>query len=138
MRKEHRTQVAVIALSLGCVTLLTVAIYAGLLWMKGNAPPTEAPMTGEFCDRSMAIGNTIIHAIDAYHTDTGTYPTKLNDLVPQYLAEITNPVAGTREWYYYVHETNNGYTLKFASNEFGPQYPCMYWRSDTGEWHADF
>ena len=50
--------------------------------------------------QSKAIGNKILDAIDQYHADNGSFPERLEDLVPKYLKEVKPPTAGTREWQY--------------------------------------
>jgi hypothetical protein len=64
-------------------------------------------------------GDAIAHALDAYHAKHGEYPFRLDDLRPEFLAEVPQPTAGNRAWDYSRIPETDGYWLAVMASEFG-------------------
>jgi len=87
-------------------------------------------------DETVRNGNRIIAALEQYRDEHGCYPDKLNDLSPEYLAEIPSATWGLGEWKYeadvndfdlHVDEsihTGDGYHLwlRYLGKESGWQF----------------
>src|SRR4051812_34229627 len=51
-------------------------------------------------DRSIATGNLVAAAVEKYRAANAKFPAKLSDLVPDYLSNVPDPVAGDGRWHY--------------------------------------
>jgi len=65
-------------------------------------------------------GDIVCHAIDAYRAKTGKYPSRLEDLQPEFLREIPQPSVGYRRWEYMLVDHGSNYWLHVVASEFGP------------------
>jgi hypothetical protein len=76
-------------------------------------------------------GDTIIGALNEYHSDQGRYPEKLDDLVPTHLAELKEP--GTMWGWLYIAEKEN-FTLGYVEyiDEWG--YSICKYSAVIPEW----
>jgi hypothetical protein len=65
-------------------------------------------------------GEIVCQAIDAYRTKTGKYPSRLEDLKPEFLREIPQPTVGHKQWDYMLIDQGTNYWLRVVASEFGP------------------
>jgi hypothetical protein len=65
-------------------------------------------------------GEVVCHAIDAYREKTGKYPSRLEDLQPEFLREIPQPTVGHKQWDYMLIDQGTNYWLHVVASEFGP------------------
>jgi len=88
----------------------------------GIIPTDEPPGVGEKADKGYAFSEPIIKALDQYKTDHGTYPEKLDELVPGYLP--TKPSVTEELEYSY---SGHGDTYSFSFHYRGPGLnTCTY------------
>lgn len=66
-------------------------------------------------------GNVVCQAIDSYRAKTGRYPTRLEDLQPDFLREVPQPTVGDKEWDYILIDQGTDYWLRVSASEFGQQ-----------------
>ena len=82
--------------------------------------------------QTIAIGDEIIKALEAYKSDHGRYPTSLNALVPAYLQEIKAPTWGIGAWNYVLLKPNEEYFILRArvkeKNRPGLYYDSSTWK----------
>jgi hypothetical protein len=79
-------------------------------------------------------GDVVCHAIDAYRAKTGKYPSRLEDLEPEFLREIPQPTVGHRQWDYMLIDQGANYWLHVVASEFGPSLDKS---ADTGWEYMD-
>jgi hypothetical protein len=66
-------------------------------------------------------GDVVRNALKEYRTKTGSFPEKLDALVPQYLNAIPQPTVGKRIWKYDVYADGQAYTISPAlRSEYEP------------------
>ena len=82
---------------------------------------------GDWSDRavreSQKRGNAIVIALEQFKSDQGEYPQSLAELIPDYLVEIEQPIAGTQPWQYKRNTdgTGTGFSLAFGDgSDFEP------------------
>ena len=90
------------------------------------------------CDSSApdalnVAGNQIVSALEAYRADHGNYPLKLEELQPDYLADVPEANWGNREWHYTPSETQYGLHVCRGQDH----YPCYYYSSKSKQWVFD-
>jgi hypothetical protein len=86
---------------------------------------------------SIESGNRIIRAVDAFQEKEKKLPVALDELVPAYLDQIEPPLAGTRQWYYWLQHDQKHFHLQVVANE--DKYPSLNYDStypDIG-WYQD-
>lgn len=116
------------------VTTLVVAAGAGVyLYAHRDESALEA---------SKQRGARIVEGLAAYERETGTYPTRLEDLVPEYLPAVEPPLWGLQRWRYrtYMPEAPVQpqdssalyFQLSVAADPSG--YPVLYYDFATGRW----
>jgi hypothetical protein len=131
--------------------LLIVAACAALLgtgWIVdrrrddlayGEPAPAWA-LTGEApIIESKNNGDLVVVALGSYRKDHGTYPARLRDLVPKYVAQLPRPWNRAGCWHYVNEDHGNRFELSFGTD---PQYddssayphPRWMWDSKAGEW----
>ncbi len=111
------------------IILLLVAGFLAMIVLFSSYLNAEAKK------ETMAIGNTIIAALQAYRKDLGEYPESLETLKPIYLKEIPQPIWGNKEWKYERFE-NDMFQLAVGENK--DMYPCLYYNSyDMAHWTYD-
>ncbi len=81
---------------------------------------------------SIAIGNTIVIQIKKYRAKYGKFPDRLDDLVPEFLPAIPDPVAGERKWRYSFNEYRFYLQCSVPSG-----YPHYIYDQKTNEWYED-
>ena len=119
---KRRFKVPLVA---SAVTLGLTACGVGLLWVvfPGYAYSIfcEAPWSGDRINESIRRGDTIVAAIKAFKQKRGVYPDSLKELVPEFIAKIPSPTAGTCEWKYERDKPGQGayYNLAFGSHAHG-------------------
>lgn len=64
---------------------------------------------------------TVIRALYMYQKAHGTFPSKLADLIPEYLDTLPTPL-GSKDFFYST-DSVNGFNLSF---EIRPHYGCGY------------
>lgn len=88
--------------------------------------------TGEFRAQALA-GQPIVRAIDKYRDQTGSYPTSLTNLVPNYLAEVPDIADEANRklpgWEY--RTLTNGsvvsFSLRYYMGRGGVEYEAGKW-----------
>jgi len=86
----------------------------------------EPPGVGEKAERGYAALDPVIKALEQHHTDKGTYPESLDELVPGYTASI--PTEVNDESIFYA-KTGESYSLAF--HYIGPgMNTCTYTPED--------
>ena len=92
-------------------------------------------------DAAIKQGDVILAAIKEYHTENGTYPSILTDLVPNTLSEIPSPTGNEEFWSY--HSWPEGSHLHGGEFELSHDYggwllatnPVIY--SKGNSWSID-
>jgi hypothetical protein len=93
-------------------------------------PPGKGPVAR----RGYNICAPAINALDAYHSDHGLYPEKLDELVPQYLPRVPSPMADRRlESVTYKLRPADSYQLEFRYVGPGMNY-CDYSPKPQARW----
>ena len=59
-------------------------------------------------------GDTICRALEAYRARTGKVPDRLDQLQPDFLAEIPQPTVGQGAWTYETYQSGRSYNLSVA------------------------
>jgi hypothetical protein len=70
------------------------------------------------------IASEIVAALEKYRTEHGTYPERLSDLVPKYIAEIKPPRYGAKKWDYVYHANRDLFSLVLPAQK---SYEVSYW-----------
>lgn len=125
-------RIMIIAISMTCVAICTV-LFAFNIFV--SARDGRETWTNQSVASSIQYGNTVVSAINSYYDANGTYPQKLELLLPQYLQAIPLPTAGTRMWKYTIAPDQQSYTLQFSMNK--DLYPSVYWNSKMRTWVHD-
>ena len=81
--------------------------------------------------KTIAIGDEIVNALEAYRLEHGQYPSSLEMLVPKYLDKIKSPPWGNSGWQYMGSPI--GLTVGYKSH--GGLYPNMSYHSKHGWIH---
>lgn len=69
--------------------------------------------------RAQSEGQVIVQAIENYIQANGSAPSKLNDLVPQYLPKFPDAPKGFIYWHYWPPDNSNAsYWLKIDSENY--------------------
>jgi len=86
-------------------------------------------------EESKKRAEPIIVALEEYFSVHGTFPKRLEDLVPEYIEELPPPTAGTRQWRYKPRE--RAFSLSFGYGK--DHYPnCTFsWSSSGKRWIVD-
>ena len=106
-----------------------VMVFTQLNWYPSNI------------EKSENIAYSIISAIYYYKKFHGRLPSKLDDLVPDYLSSIPEPTTG--DYHYYYHFYKEEFYIKFGfptgaeKPESANLYPFAVYYSDTGKWKID-
>jgi hypothetical protein len=81
-------------------------------------------------------GDKIAFALDKYYQHHDTYPSSLNELVPEYLLKLDNPTVGNYKWEYteHINIESNSYTLMVYGRDRDLS-PVLY--RDKNEWYMD-
>jgi hypothetical protein len=83
---------------------------------------------------TMRRGDQIMEALQAFRAAHGRYPGQLEELCPQFLAEIPLPTAGERRWKYSVLLSGDVELIFGLGHDF---YPCYYKSNIHNNWHVD-
>lgn len=135
----------ILAIGCGSVVLLVcvggmVAVMAGPLVIELAKEMTvkDLGMNEAQTTESERRGEAIIEALQAYHEANGRYPDSLDALVPEHLAEVQPPTAGTGAWEYAAGEDGQRFFLQFGVGQ--DMYPSHSISSDTlGQgWYRDY
>lgn len=84
---------------------------------------------------SKRAGTAVVAGLAAYHGEHGTYPDRLDELVPHYLSEVPPPTWGLGRWSYERYSPVEGviyFRIAVAANASG--YPVLYYDFATGRW----
>lgn len=142
--KNPRRRTILTSFAIAAASLLLVALTAAWYWKRtggwygvealidGHNPLGLVPPTPQGVNESHARGDKIVTAIHAFHVKHNRYPAQLEDLVPEFLAEIEPPTVGACEWEYRIDE-NGAFVLGFF---VGPSYE-RDWHEGGGGWHHD-
>ena len=117
MRVRHFQIIPVALIGLGvCGVYMYTSVYPHLLgWSSAQMK------------ESRLRGNRIIEALEQYKTTQSFYPGTLQELVPTFLADIQNPLCGTRLWHYEVYGGGHQFSLGFQGSD--DREPVL-WSSD--------
>lgn len=97
--------------------------------------------TADRVHESQQRGDEIVHALESFRAAKGRCPDELDELVPQYLRAIQDPVAGFPAWRYCTLLTPGAsldqqtFELYFAYEPYS--YPNSSYRPDRKSWHVD-
>lgn len=86
-------------------------------------------------EESKRVGAEVVAGLIAYHSDEGTYPERLDELVPQYLPEVPPPTWGLERWSYERYSPADDivyFRIAVAANESG--YPVLYYDLAASRW----
>jgi len=83
--------------------------------------------------RNEANGNLIVAAIDEHHRVNGSFPHRLEDLVPRFLPEIPRAEYATWE----ITFSMDGSVLYLAFDGGGDRDPDGFWNSKDRGWISD-
>ena len=82
---------------------LSVAVFAFLVWKRHELHETKRN------------GETIVRALETFHTDHGFYPESLSELTPTCISEIPPARRGEALWIY--HREEGGFSLQANEDE---------------------
>lgn len=116
----------------GCRKLLVLAV--GLLLV--NIISACSNWTRENINESQRRGDEIVSALETYQAKHHSYPAKLKELVPMYLAEIKPPLAGNKQWEY-VAGGNEGKGFYLGFGDDPDTDPVSYFSYNSKEWVMD-
>jgi len=105
-RRRHR---AVRTLILCTLAALVLGIGFIRLWGKST-------WNRETIEASYVTGDRIANALHHYYTKHGSYPGRLDVLVPTFIGQIDPPSAGLPTWRYTVSHDMKHYELSFCDN----------------------
>ena len=88
----------------------------------------EPPGVGEKAERGYAACTPIIEALNTYKKAHGSYPTDLEELVPDTIASVPGEFKDGEIWY---EKTEAGYILNFTY--FGPGMNICKYSPEAGE-----
>ena len=79
----------------------------------------------------------MVGALEAYHSERGTYPPSLDELVPDYLPSVPDPAWGLGRWTYrrYAGDAAGApvyFSLAVPANDSG--YPVLFYDVTMGSW----
>lgn len=143
-RPPSKTQKGCLVLG-GLALALTAALCAGF-WrigglygvdamLSGTDPMKLTPTSPAGERESRKHGDRIIDAIYRYRKTKGAFPSRLEELVPEYTTEIEAPTVGDRKWVY-QSSSSVSFTLHFV---VGPTYENDMFRGgpEKGSWSSD-
>lgn len=128
MRRLPWAEIVVTALAIGA----GAGVYA---WAHRDSPRLA---------ETKVLGTEVVAALEAYRSDEGTYPASLDDLAPEYLAAVPDPVWGLGRWSYQRYSPSRAdsardaaanvvyFSLAVAASESG--YPVLYYDVTVGGW----
>ncbi|HEX6133341.1 MAG TPA: hypothetical protein VFZ24_05245 [Longimicrobiales bacterium] len=96
-------------------------------------------------EESKRRGSTLVQALQRYHAERGTYPERLEELVPQYTAAVEPPTWGLRQWRYRRYTaaeltmdadatTRNDVFFHLSVAADGSGYPMLFYDPAIGSW----
>jgi hypothetical protein len=113
-------------ISLVCASALVIAL-------SGCGQDWTAAKIAE----SQRRGNEIVAALERFRANRGEFPKELEELVPDYVAEIIKPVAGSRKWCYARTPDAQDFCLLFGRGDHCyPSYGFQYRDKEDG-WTKD-
>lgn len=89
----------------------------------------EPPGVGEKAEKGYVFSEPIIAALEKYFADNGSYPTKLSELVPDYLPAAPTT---TEELDFSYSSTGDSYSFSFHYR--GPGMNTCTFTSEETEW----
>lgn len=95
--------------------ILITAVGGPMVWWKLFGP------TAANIKSMSAQGDMLVQAIGQYKQDFGCYPSTLEDLVPEYIANTTPPVLG-RQWTYVYFPEKDRLEIWYSWPIFGHEY----------------
>jgi hypothetical protein len=117
-------------------------IVTALVIAAGAAVFVYAHRDEDALTESKERGAAIVAALTAYRSDRGTYPERLDQLVPAHMDSLEAPVWGLRRWRYRryapadINETADTaavyFQLSVAADDSG--YPVLYYDFAAGRW----
>lgn len=119
-------------------TFICMLVFAAALVLAGVIAGTlldagSATWTPERIEQSKRIGDRILAACAAYHSEHGQFPPTLESLVPRYIDRIDPPIAGSETWEY--SQSRGRCFLSFGQGKH--LYPCYFRSSDKEEWQLN-
>lgn len=115
----------IILILAGSALLISMCMVGLALFFFKNA--TQAPGEGKKATQGYTLCAPIIEALARYHDAQGSYPTNLEALIPDYLAEIPTPENG-----YPLTYTLEGASYVLQFNYTGPGMNECAYRPETG------
>ncbi|MBL8696097.1 MAG: hypothetical protein JNJ88_18520 [Planctomycetes bacterium] len=100
--------------------------------------PQEQKWNSSVVSESQKRGEEIVNALDRFVHVRGEFPEKLSLLLPEFLAELRPPVAGSRQWDYEPIRSAEGKVISyFLSFECSPDsYPFSIYQPGAG-WYTN-
>lgn len=86
-------------------------------------------------EESKRAGTEVVAGLRAYHDEHETYPDRLDELVPRYLAAVPQPTWGLGRWSYERYSPADGsvyFRIAVAENASG--YPVLYYDVAAARW----
>ncbi|MBV6394300.1 MAG: hypothetical protein KPEEDBHJ_03554 [Anaerolineales bacterium] len=106
-------------------------LAAFVLACNALLPTEEPPGVGEKAEKGYAASAPVIAALEAYKADHGSYPEKLDQLVPDYLPSV--PVKTDELDFSY---SSDGATYSFSFHYIGPGMNTCAYSSEGKEWNC--
>ena len=103
--------------------LLALIVLASLLAASAIAlrpAPVPDRWDQQAQKQTIEAAQPLIEAINAYKLDRGNYPNQLEELVPEYLDQIPQPIVGSGEWSYGTSKFGFSLYVESANNEPPP------------------
>ncbi len=97
--------------------VLTASITPFILF---NSNPKPDRWDQEAQQLTIEAAQPLIEAINAYKLDRGNHPNQLEELVPEYLDQIPQPIVGSGEWSYGTSKLGFSLYVESANNEPPP------------------
>lgn len=103
-------------------TLASIGFWVALLAACVIIPTDEPPGVGEKAEKGYAACEPVIAALETYYAENGSYPDKLAELVPTYIASVPTK---TSDLDFSYSKRDNSYALSF--HYLGPgMNTCKY------------
>lgn len=129
--KSARNATIAFWLSAGAAALLFILLISfPISWLKlqlSIARESRREATGSPFDE----GNMIIAKIELYKSKVGSYPAKLDELVPEFLDEVPGPSWGVNRWEYEQWDANFELYVEMREGD----YKGHYYSSTSKSWH---
>lgn len=110
--------------------LLAVSVFiASVPACNALVPAEEPPGVGEKAEKGYALSAPVIAGLEEYKADHGSYPEKLDQLIPDYLSSVPTKTAELEFSYF-----SDGKSYRFSFHYIGPGMNTCDYAPEAKEW----